>query len=92
MNNIILVIIHKSVSDSNAAILRERVKSLGKNFVLDEHHIFVETSLKTNDVHKNITGSDLQETSVLEVLVQNSEYGTWGRAKAGLWDWLKNPT
>ena len=90
--NIILVIINKSVTDSNAAILRERVRSLGKNFVLDDFHIFVETSLNTSAVHNTITGLDLQEASVLEVLIDISEFGTWGRAKSGLWNWLKNPT
>ena len=92
MSNIILVIIQSRVSDTNATILRERVKALGKYFLLDDYHIFVETSLTTKDVHQNIIGNDLQESSVIEILLQNTEYGTWGRAKAGLWDWLENPT
>ena len=90
--NIIFVIINKSVSEPNAAILRERVKALGKYFVLDDYHLFVQTEYSTSDVHKNITGTDLKESSIIEVEIENIEYGIWGRAKAGLWDWLKNPT
>lgn len=92
MGNIILVIIMSRVSDADAAILRDRVKALGKYFLLDDYHIFVETSLTTNVVHQNITGTDLQEASVIEVSLQNTDYGIWGRAKAGLWGWLENPT
>ena len=89
--NIIFVVINKSVSESNVVILRDRVKSLGKCFELDDYHIFVQTEFNTNIVHEKITGTDLKESSVLEVLIQNTEFGTWGRAKAGLWEWLKNP-
>lgn len=89
--NIIFVVINKSVPESNVAILRDRIKSLGKSFELDDYHIFVQTDLNTKNVHEKITGTDLKESSVLEVLVQNTESGTWGRAKAGLWEWLKNP-
>lgn len=89
--NIIFVVINKSVPESNVAILRDRVKSLGKSFELDDNHIFVQTELSTNKVHEKITGTDLEESSVLELLVQNTELGTWGRAKAGLWEWLKSP-
>ena len=89
--NIIFVVINKSVPESNVAILRDRVKSLGKSFELDDYHIFVQTDFSTNKVHEKITGTDLKESSVLEVIVQNTEYGNWGRSKAGLWEWLKNP-
>lgn len=90
--NIIFVVINKSVSEPNATILRERVKSLGKSFVLDDYHIFVETSFNTSQLHQNIIGTDLKESGIIEVEISNVEYGIWGRAKAGLWDWLKNPT
>lgn len=92
MSNIILVIIQNKVSDTDAAILRDRVKALGKYFLLDDYHIFVETSLTTKDVHQNIIGTDLQESGVIEILLKDTGYGIWGRAKAGLWDWLEKPT
>lgn len=91
MNRIIFVVINNSVPESNATILSERVKALGKNFVLDDRHVFVETTLSTSEVHEKIIGADLQESSVIEIEIRDTKLGIWGRAKAGLWDWLDNP-
>lgn len=87
--NIILIIINSEVSASITSILSERAKLLGDYFVVDNNHLFVETELTTRDVHSKITGNDLDKASVIEILVHNSQLGTWGRAKSGLWDWLK---
>lgn len=90
--NIIFIIIGNSVSSSNASILTERAKHLGDYFVIDNNHLLVETNLNTSELHEKIIGTDLQEASVIEILIQNSKYGTWGRAKSGLWDWLSSKT
>jgi hypothetical protein len=88
MKKIILVIYNPSTEND---VLKDRIKSLGRNYVFWNNHWLVETDLTAEQVYHKLAydGFEKQSFFISEIKNKVSE-GYWGVMNASLWDWLKN--
>lgn len=86
MKKIILVIYDPAI-DSD--ILRDRIKSLGRNYTFWGNHWFVETQYTTKEVYKKISANEFETSSILVIEMSNDNNNYYGRMNTSLWEWLK---
>lgn len=87
MNKVYIIIIS---DEYNTEIIRDRIKSIGQNYVFWDNHWLVESPESAKDIYHKLSADGYEKASIFISELNLTRVGSYyGRMKTGLWDWIK---
>ncbi len=82
-----ILITHDPAIDSE--ILKDRIRSLGRNYNFFSNSWLVETELSAKGVYDKLIVGEFEQSSILIVQIETGIHEYWGRMNPSLWEWIE---